>query len=99
MTGVVHVVPGGPDPVSVTIVPGPPMAFSPAEITVGVGGTVTWINNTEAHHTVTSTQGAAMPKPRSECADDPGNACCVSCIEPVPDGCSGDGGCACCRRD
>jgi hypothetical protein len=41
-----------------------------------------------------SPQGAAMPKPRSECAADPGDACCVSCIEPVPDGCSGDGGCA-----
>ena len=38
----------------------PPMAFSPAEITVGVGGTVTWINNSDFHHTVTSTQGAAM---------------------------------------
>jgi plastocyanin len=60
MEGVVHVVPGGPDPVSVTIVPGPPMAFAPAEITVGVGGTVTWINNTGTHHTVTSKQGASM---------------------------------------
>jgi len=60
MTGVVHVVPGGPDPVSVTIVGGPPMAFSPAEITVGVGGTVAWINNSDFHHTVTSKQGASM---------------------------------------
>ncbi|MGH7463441.1 MAG: hypothetical protein ACREMA_20730, partial [Longimicrobiales bacterium] len=60
MTGVVHVVPGGPDPMTVTIIPGPPMAFSPAEVTVGVGGTVTWINNTNSHHTVTSTQGASM---------------------------------------
>ena len=56
-----HVVPGGPDPVTVTIVGGPPMAFSPAEITVGVGGTVNWINNSIFHHTVTSKQGAAMP--------------------------------------
>ena len=31
MTGVVHVVPGGPTPVTVTIVGGPPMAFSPAD--------------------------------------------------------------------
>lgn len=61
MTGVVHVVPGGPDPVNVTIVAGPPMAFSPAEITVGVGGTVKWTNNTQQHHTATSTQGATMP--------------------------------------
>lgn len=60
MTGVVHVAPGGPDPVTVTIVGGPPMNFSPAEITVGVGGTVTWMNNSDFHHTVTSTQGAAM---------------------------------------
>lgn len=60
MTGVVHVVPGGPDPVSVTIVQGPPMVFSPDEIIVGVGGTVKWINNSNAHHTVTSTQGASM---------------------------------------
>ena len=60
MTGTVHVVPGGPDPVTVTIVGGPPMAFSPADVTVGVGGTVKWINNSNFHHTVTSTQGAAM---------------------------------------
>ena len=60
MEGVVHVVPGGPTPVSVTLVPGPPMAFSPAEITVGVGGTVTWINNTSTHHMVTSKLGASM---------------------------------------
>jgi len=60
MTGVVHVVPGGPTPVTVTIVPGPPMAFSPVDINVGVGGTVRWINNTDFHHTATSTQGAAM---------------------------------------
>ena len=60
MSGVVHVVPGGPTLVTVTIVPGPPMAFSPADINVGVGGTVTWINNTDFHHTVTSKLGAAM---------------------------------------
>ena len=50
-----------PTPVTVTIVGGPPMAFSPAEITVGVGGTVRWINNSDFHHTATSKQGAAMP--------------------------------------
>ena len=37
------------------------MVFSPAEITVGVGGTVRWINNSDFHHTATSTEGAAMP--------------------------------------
>src|SRR5687768_2047133 len=60
MEGVVHVVPGAADSVTVTLVPGPPMAFSPAEVTVNVGGTVTWINNTSTHHTVTSKQGASM---------------------------------------
>ena len=60
MTGVVHVVPGGPDPAMVTIVGGPPMAFAPAEITVGVGGSVHWVNNSNDHHTVTSTDGASM---------------------------------------
>jgi plastocyanin len=60
MTGVVHVVPGGPDPVTVTIVGGPPMAFSPADVTVGVGGTVKWVNNSAFHHTATSKEGAAM---------------------------------------
>lgn len=60
MTGIVHVVPGGPTPVTVNIDPGPPMAFNPAEITVNVGGTVRWINNTDFHHTATSSQGASM---------------------------------------
>jgi plastocyanin len=60
MEGVVHVIAGGPDPVTVTIVPGPPMAFSPAEITVGLGGTVKWVNSTTAHHTATSKQGASI---------------------------------------
>lgn len=41
-----------------------------------------------------SYEGYSMPRPRSECASDPGDVCCVSCIEEVPDGCSGDGGCA-----
>lgn len=61
MTGTVHVVPGGPDPVTVTIVGGPPMAFSPAEVTVGVGGKVRWINDSIFHHTATSRDGATMP--------------------------------------
>lgn len=60
MTGVVHVVPGAPADVSVTIVAGPPQAFAPNEVNVGVGGNVHWINNTNDHHTVTSTDGAAM---------------------------------------
>lgn len=60
MTGVVHVVPGGPASVTVNIVDGPPMAFSPADVTVGVGGSVRWINDSIFHHTATATQGAAI---------------------------------------
>ncbi len=35
-----------------------------------------------------------MPRARAECALDPESPCCASCIEPTPDGCSGDGACA-----
>ena len=61
MTGTVHVVSGGPALVTVTIVGGPPMAFAPADVTVGIGGVVKWINNSNFHHTVTSKLGASMP--------------------------------------
>jgi plastocyanin len=60
MTGVVRVVPGGPANVSVNMVDAPMMAFSPADVTVGVGGQVHWENHSMFHHTVTSKQGAAM---------------------------------------
>jgi plastocyanin len=59
MTGTIHVVAGGAALVSVTIAPGPP-AFSPQDVTVGIGGTVRWINNGNTHHTATSSDGAAM---------------------------------------
>lgn len=59
MTGTVSVVPGGPMAVSVTITGAPPV-FSPTTVIVGVGGTVTWINNSNFHHTATSKEGAAM---------------------------------------
>jgi plastocyanin len=58
MTGVVHVVPGGPALVTVTIVPGP--AFSPADVNVGIAGTIRWINDDGTHHTATSRSGAAI---------------------------------------
>jgi FtsP/CotA-like multicopper oxidase with cupredoxin domain len=61
MTGVVRVVAGGPASVSVNMVDGPPMAFSPSDVTVGVGGRVRWENHSMFHHTVTSKQGASMP--------------------------------------
>lgn len=37
--------------------------------------------------------GSPMPRPREECAGDPGHPCCVSCIEATPVGCRGTGGC------
>jgi plastocyanin len=60
MTGTVQVVPGGPMAVTVTIAGAPPV-FSPSTVIVGVGGTVTWINNSNFHHTATSKEGATMP--------------------------------------
>jgi plastocyanin len=60
MTGVVRVVAGGPANVTVNIVDGPPMTFSPADVTVGVGGTVRWENHSMHHHTVTSKAGASL---------------------------------------
>lgn len=59
MTGTVHVVPGGPASVTVNIVDGPPMGFSPADANIGVGGTVRWENLSMFHHTVTSVEGAS----------------------------------------
>lgn len=40
-----------------------------------------------------ASRDTAMPRPREECAADPNDACCASCIEAVPEGCSGNGGC------
>jgi len=59
MTGTVHVVPGAPANVTVTIVDGPPLAFSPAEVNVAIGGTVRWENHSIFHHTATSVEGAS----------------------------------------
>jgi len=61
MTGMVHVMAGGPALATVNIVDGPPMAFSPNMVTVGVGGTVRWENHSIQHHTVTSKDGASVP--------------------------------------
>ena len=60
MTGTVQVTAGGPATASVNIVDAPAMSFSPQVITVGVGGTVEWTNQSDEHHTVTSEQGAAQ---------------------------------------
>lgn len=61
MTGTVHVVAGGPATATVNIVDAPVMSFSPADITVDVGGKVRWENHSQFRHTVTSTQGATIP--------------------------------------
>jgi plastocyanin len=61
MTGKVRVEAAGPPTATVNILPGPPQAsFSPNEISVGIGGTVTWINQTSEHHTATSKAGASI---------------------------------------
>jgi plastocyanin len=60
MTGKVRVEAGGPATATVNIVPGPPPAFSPNDIPVGIGGTVTWVNQTQEHHTATSKDGASI---------------------------------------
>ena len=53
MTGAVTVEASGPASATVSI--GTVSAgFSPAAVTVGVGGTVTWTNNDATFHTVTS---------------------------------------------
>ncbi|HKQ75726.1 MAG TPA: galactose oxidase-like domain-containing protein [Blastocatellia bacterium] len=61
MTGTVRVVAGGPATAVVNIVDGPPMSFSPADITIDIGGAVRWENHSMSRHTVTSQQGATMP--------------------------------------
>jgi FtsP/CotA-like multicopper oxidase with cupredoxin domain len=58
MSGVVRVVAGGPAAQSVTIVDN---QFLPADVTVGVGGTVTWTNNGPSRHSVVEAGGANLP--------------------------------------
>ncbi len=60
MEGTVNVVPGGPAEVTVDILDNPQMGFYPPDIDVGVGGTVRWVNQSQFHHTATSTQGASL---------------------------------------
>src|SRR6202047_808434 len=58
MSGSVTVQPGGPSTVTVTIVD---FAFNPANVTVGVGGQVTWINNGPSQHSVVERGGDSLP--------------------------------------
>ena len=60
MTGIVRVILGGPANVSVNMTDGPPMAFSPNDVTVGTGGEVRWENHSMFHHTVTSKEGVGF---------------------------------------
>jgi plastocyanin len=40
-----------------------PFAFEPASVTIRTGGTVRWVNATDAYHTVTSTARPEAPAP------------------------------------
>jgi plastocyanin len=54
MSGSVTVAPGGPSTQQVTIAD---FSFTPANVTVGVGGTVTWVNNGPSQHSVVELGG------------------------------------------
>lgn len=58
MTGSVTVQPGGPATNTVTIVD---FAFNPPNVTVGIGGQVTWINNGPSQHSVVERGGDNLP--------------------------------------
>ena len=60
MKGIVHVVAGAPMAINVNIVEAPAFGYSPQEIDVAPGGTVTWTNTGNQHHTVTSALGGGM---------------------------------------
>lgn len=57
MAGSVNVQAGGPSTVNVTIVD---FAFTPANVTIGIGGTVTWINNGPSQHSVVESGGNSL---------------------------------------
>jgi plastocyanin len=58
MTGSLTVQPGGPSSATVSIVD---FAFVPANVTIGVGGQVTWINNGPSQHSVVERGGDNLP--------------------------------------
>lgn len=58
MAGSITVQPGGPSTASVAIVD---FAFNPANITVGIGGQVTWTNNGPSQHSVVERGGDNLP--------------------------------------
>ncbi len=58
MAGSVTVQPGGPSTQNVAIVD---FAFNPANVTVGIGGQVTWINNGPSQHSVVERGADNLP--------------------------------------
>jgi plastocyanin len=58
MAGSVTVVPGGPGTAEVRIVD---FAFDPADVTVGIGGQVTWTNHGPSEHDVLESGGDSIP--------------------------------------
>lgn len=58
MAGSVTIQPGGPNTATVTIVD---FAFNPPNVTIGIGGQVTWINNGPSQHSVVERGGDSLP--------------------------------------
>jgi plastocyanin len=58
MSGTVTVQPGGPSSASVSIID---FAFNPANVVIGIGGQVTWINNGPSQHSVVEQGGDNVP--------------------------------------
>lgn len=58
MAGSVIVQPGGPSTATVNIVD---FAFNPPNVTVGIGGQVTWVNNGPSQHSVVERGGDNLP--------------------------------------
>jgi plastocyanin len=58
MSGSVTVQPGGPSTAVVTIVD---FAFNPANVTVGIGGQILWVNNGPSQHSVVESGGDNLP--------------------------------------
>ncbi len=58
MSGSITVQAGGPSNVTITI---GDFFFAPANVTVGIGGQVTWINNGPSQHSIVEQGGANLP--------------------------------------
>jgi FtsP/CotA-like multicopper oxidase with cupredoxin domain len=58
MSGIIRVQAGGPSTVNVTM---QDFQFTPADVTVGVGGRVIWTNNGPSQHSVVESGGDSLP--------------------------------------